>query len=79
LLICEARPDVVRDRLAARTGDVSDATWEVYQRQRGQWDEPGSETAAQVVRIDTNPGANPAEMARQALRERGLLDDGGGQ
>jgi aminoglycoside phosphotransferase family enzyme/predicted kinase len=78
-LICEASSEVVRERLAARTGDVSDATWEVYQRHRGQWDEPGSETLANATRIETNPGANPAETARQSLRERGLLEVGDGQ
>ena len=75
-LVCEASPEVVRERLAARTGDVSDATWEVYQRQRGQWGEPSSDIAAHVIQIETNPGVGPAEQARQGLRERGLLDPG---
>jgi predicted kinase len=52
-LICDAPPDVVRSRLAARRGDVSDADWAVYQQVRERWEAPGSETARNVHWLDT--------------------------
>ncbi len=49
-------PDaVVRERLAARAArgdDPSDATWEVFVRQRAEAEPPGPDESARVVRVD---------------------------
>jgi aminoglycoside phosphotransferase family enzyme/predicted kinase len=66
LLVCEADPDTVRQRLAARRGDVSDADWAVYQQM--SW-EPFSPAVERVThRIDTTGGPERAlAAARQVL------------
>jgi aminoglycoside phosphotransferase family enzyme/predicted kinase len=71
LFVCEAGPEVTRQRLAARTGDVSDADWRVYQS--AAWDAPSAEVAAALVPVSTDPGADPTAAAVAAIRARGLL------
>jgi predicted kinase len=66
---CEAAPAVVRERLAARVGDASDADWRVYEEARQTWQPPG----ADVVGVTTDPGTDPVATAVRVLRERGLL------
>lgn len=39
MVICEARPETVRQRLTARRGDASDADFAVYQKLGGEWEE----------------------------------------
>ncbi len=56
-VVCEARPETVRARLAARTGDASDATWETYLGQRGGW-EPGDTT--DTITVATDEGTRSA-------------------
>jgi uncharacterized protein len=50
---CQAPPEVVRDRLAHRQGDPSDADWGVYQALAGRWEAYGTETAPHVRVLDT--------------------------
>lgn len=38
LLLCEAPEGLIRERLAARRGDASDADWEVYRQARELWE-----------------------------------------
>jgi aminoglycoside phosphotransferase family enzyme/predicted kinase len=38
LIVCQADRDVVRQRLARRSGDVSDADWEVYEEAERHWE-----------------------------------------
>lgn len=72
-LICDAPPDVVRSRLAARRGDVSDADWAVYQQVRERWEAPGSETASNVHWLDTAQSPNAAvDQAMNILRQAEL-------
>ncbi len=75
LLLCQANPDVVRGRLAARRDDASDADWSIYREARRRWDEPGPVTRAASDTIDANgsPG-HSLEQALAALRGAGLLD-----
>jgi aminoglycoside phosphotransferase family enzyme/predicted kinase len=40
LLLCRAEPPAVRQRLAARYGDASDADWAVYLKLRERWEKP---------------------------------------
>jgi aminoglycoside phosphotransferase family enzyme/predicted kinase len=72
-LMCDAPPDVVRSRLAARQGDVSDADWSVYQQVRGRWEPPGSETARDAHRLDTaHPAGAAVDQAVNILRQAEL-------
>jgi aminoglycoside phosphotransferase family enzyme/predicted kinase len=43
ILLCEARPETVRQRLVERKGDASDADWGVYQKVAENWEEAGAE------------------------------------
>ncbi|MFN8857988.1 MAG: AAA family ATPase, partial [Planctomycetaceae bacterium] len=38
LLLCEAPEGLIRERLASRRGDASDADWEVYRQARDLWE-----------------------------------------
>ncbi len=72
-VVCEARPETVRTRLAARAGDASDATWEVYEKQRGTWEAGAGETAFRPVPTDADADADPLAAVLAALRECGLM------
>jgi aminoglycoside phosphotransferase family enzyme/predicted kinase len=77
MLLCEASPENVRARLQKRRQDVSDATWEIYQKAAEKWQAPGPEMKRNLHVINANTG--PAEMASQALdklRALGLYDSG---
>jgi aminoglycoside phosphotransferase family enzyme/predicted kinase len=73
LFVCEASPEVVRDRLAARTGDASDAGWEVYRAAAGAWEPASFGVSPVLISVQTDPGLNPTESAVRTLRERGLM------
>jgi aminoglycoside phosphotransferase family enzyme/predicted kinase len=74
LVVCEAAPEVVRGRLAARRGDASDADWAVHRWAAGRWQDPGPAWAAATLRVATDAGVGPAaEAVRQRLRADGLL------
>ncbi len=64
LLLCQAEPERVRERLQGRKGDISDADWEVYLRLQAEWEEGAQGTAAPLHRIDCN--GTPDAMCRQA-------------
>lgn len=53
-LACQASPEVVRERLASRPDEVSDADWSVYRRAAQTWEEPGPLTKSvwQVINTD---------------------------
>ncbi|MBN9517571.1 AAA family ATPase, partial [bacterium] len=70
-VVCEARPETVQARLAARAGDASDATWEVYEKQRGAWEAGAGETV--FLPVPTDADADPLDAVLAALRERGLM------
>lgn len=52
-LCCRADPDTVRERLAGRRGDASDAGWDVYQQAADRWEEPGTLTRSFLRDIST--------------------------
>lgn len=72
--VCIADRAVVRERLQQRTGDVSDADWDVYLKLESSWEEP-NETAGDAVReIDTGDTAQAAlDQTSNFLKFRGLL------
>jgi aminoglycoside phosphotransferase family enzyme/predicted kinase len=74
LLVCEAPPEAVRQRLAARTGDASDANWAVYRKLAAGWEVPGPAVGRRTSAIDTTDTAAAAEAARQALIAAGILE-----
>jgi aminoglycoside phosphotransferase family enzyme/predicted kinase len=70
---CDADPAVVRERLARRRGDVSDADWSVYELARSRWEKPGVEVRPVLYRIATDQdGGNPRDEAATILRQQGL-------
>jgi aminoglycoside phosphotransferase family enzyme/predicted kinase len=73
MLVCQAEPETVRRRLAARHGDVSDADWAVYLQLAATWEEarvvPG--WLRYVLSTEETPEQALAE-AVEALRQWGL-------
>lgn len=65
LLITEAPAELIRERLAARTHDPSDADWEVYRAAAARWTPPDPRLC-RISRIDAR--RSPHEMLNQALR-----------
>ncbi len=75
ILLCRADPDVVRERLARRRGDVSDADWAIHQEAARRWEEPGSRTSPVVHEIETGGDVSRTLVrATEVLRDIGLLD-----
>jgi aminoglycoside phosphotransferase family enzyme/predicted kinase len=71
LFVCEANPEVVRSRLAARTGDASDATWDVYRETA--WETASFGVSSVLVVVRTDPDTVSLSAAVRTLRERGLM------
>src|SRR5262249_52956829 len=74
LLVCQADPEVVLRRLAARRGDASDADWSVYQKLAERWEEAGPLTAGHLRVVAA--GGTPEETLERGLgrlRELSLL------
>jgi len=75
-LLCQASPEQVRTRLAARSGDPSDADWTVYENARRSWEPETNVTDFSFVPIDTDAGPTAAlERALDALRDGELWDE----
>jgi predicted kinase len=72
LLHCQARPDVVRQRLQARRGDASDADWSVHQALVEAW-QPFSAYSKRFVHLVETSGS-PEEAEERAM---GLLEQMG--
>jgi predicted kinase len=75
LFLCRAEPDVVRERLDSRHGDVSDADWQVYQEAAARWDEPGLFTRRLTSELETGRGSDSSlARALAVLGELGLKE-----
>jgi predicted kinase len=75
MLLCQADPGVVRERLVQRKGDASDADWSVYEALTATWEDPGERTRPWTRVIDTGlPVDQAAIQAGSVLREWELLD-----
>ena len=69
LLLCQAEPDVVRERLASRRDDASDADWPVYLKAVETWEEPGPRTRSALQTVSTGGSVEAAlSQAADALR-----------
>ncbi len=55
ILFCEATADELAQRIAARTGDASEATFEVVQRQRAWFEPLGDDEAGERIAIAVPP------------------------
>ncbi len=75
LFVCQTDADVIRARLAGRTGDASDADWSVYREAAADWDEAGALTRRALVSIDTaGPREQSLRTAMDVLKQRGVAD-----
>jgi aminoglycoside phosphotransferase family enzyme/predicted kinase len=54
LFVCHADPDVIRARLAARHGDVSDADWAIREQAAARWETIGPVTRASTHEVATD-------------------------
>ncbi len=75
ILVCTSPPTVVRERLAQRTHDPSDADWTIYQHVRETWEPPGPMTTPLTDEVDTR--GTPLEslaLAVSLLHRHGLAD-----
>ena len=73
LLLCRANPDVVRDRLQGRRGDVSDADWSIHAEIARRWQELGPQTRGMTREVDTGGSRTQAiRKALESLRDFGL-------
>ena len=64
---CQAPPDVTRQRLDARRGDVSDADWSVYLRKRESWDAPAPAEAPHHHVLSTAGSRGETRARAEAL------------
>jgi predicted kinase len=69
-LACQAEPQIVRQRLAARSGDASDADWSIYQQAAASWEAPSAAVAPFWHTIDS--GGTREETGLLALK---MLDE----
>ncbi len=65
LLICEASPQTIRERLANRHGDASDADWGIYESARDQWEPSAAATLRRQSTLRTDLAAH--SQARRTL------------
>jgi aminoglycoside phosphotransferase family enzyme/predicted kinase len=65
LMVVHAPPELIRERLAARTGDPSDADWGVYEALRAKWS-PVDPMLCRSSRIDAS--GSPRDMLNDAIR-----------
>jgi aminoglycoside phosphotransferase family enzyme/predicted kinase len=73
LLVCQAESDVVRDRLASRRDDASDADWAVYLKAVEAWEGPSPRTRSALQSVSTGGSVEGAfSQAADALRLWGL-------
>jgi aminoglycoside phosphotransferase family enzyme/predicted kinase len=72
LFVCDVQPDIARQRLTARRGDISDADWSVYLRQ--EWEAPNAATSRSLVVLDANgPAPGVLDAAIAMIRRLGLM------
>src|SRR5579883_1164719 len=63
LILCQADPEVIRDRLAGRRGDASDADFDIHAEVARRWEEPDAATRSRTRAIDTG-GTRSQTLAR---------------
>lgn len=66
--VCQASEEVVRARLAARSGDASDADWTIYEKLASEW-----EKASDFIAVDTHDGEAAHAFALGELKRLKLI------
>ena len=74
LLLCRTDPEVARQRLANRLGDISDADWSVRERLAIFWEDLGPVSRRHAVELDAN--GDPDTLLRQAVQKLDLFSMG---
>lgn len=75
-MLCEAPSSIVKSRLDARHGDVSDADWSIHVEAAKHWESPAPETARVMGMISTGRSPEDAEtQGWNALHDAGLISD----
>ncbi len=73
-LNCQADSEIVHRRLDERSGDASDADWQVYQTSVSKWEKAGNSTARVMTLVDCGQSAEAArDFAVDVLRKADLL------
>jgi aminoglycoside phosphotransferase family enzyme/predicted kinase len=74
-LLCRAEPDVVKGRLDARRGGVSDADWAVYREAARRWEEVGRPVQPFLREVPSGGSRGQTlRLALAVLRELRLAD-----
>lgn len=75
MLLCQADPTTIRNRLNSRRGDASDADWNVYLRTAASWEDVGEGVARALHPVSTD-GTLEQSLGRacKVLCELGLAD-----
>jgi aminoglycoside phosphotransferase family enzyme/predicted kinase len=72
-LLCQAGSDAIRERLARRRGDASDADWSVHLKLAESWEKPEPSTQSILRTIATGASVDQAlGQALEALGQEGL-------
>lgn len=73
-LLCQAEASVIRERLARRRNDASDADWTIYLKAAESWEAPTAATrpTPRIIRAD-GPPEQTLEQAIEALWDANLL------
>lgn len=75
MFVCQADPQVVHERLAARTADASDADWSVYQSAAARWEDPDNDVRRSTHMLDTTGNVDDStNQAIAVLRDAGLVE-----
>jgi aminoglycoside phosphotransferase family enzyme/predicted kinase len=73
ILLCQAEPETVRQRLENRQGDPSDADWSVYLQLAAKWEGTGPLTGQALHALSTEGSLEQVlSRALEALRQSGL-------
>lgn len=73
LLVCEAAAEVIRQRIATRQGDASDADWAIYQQAAQAWEAASARVASrQHVVLSGEALEQSTSQALAVLRKVGL-------
>jgi predicted kinase len=73
LLACQAEAAIIRQRLAARRGDASDADWATHLAAAERWEQAGPQTQQATHRIETGGSRDDALAAARAVLEQAEL------
>jgi predicted kinase len=75
LLECQAPADVIRERLASRQGDASDADWSIYEAASRAW-QPAADDTAKRQHVVPSGGRRETttSLALAVLRQAGVTD-----